>query len=63
MCLCILQDNIIREFNLNEIFQKCKKRNKGEKSEEPKSLLQEGSDGGEPVSKDVTEEPESKKDK
>ncbi|KAI7801387.1 thioredoxin-related transmembrane protein 2-A [Triplophysa rosa] len=57
------EENIIREFKLNEIFQKCKKHSKGEKTEELKTLLQESTDGGEPVPQDGTEEPESKKDK
>lgn len=58
-CVC-LQENIIREFNLNEIFQKCKKHRKGEKTEELKTLLQDSTDEGEQVPKDATE---SKKDK
>lgn len=58
-----LQDNIIREFNLNEIFKKYKKLSKGEKPEEPKTLLQETPEEQEPVGPHEEEEPESKKDK
>ncbi|XP_051514061.1 thioredoxin-related transmembrane protein 2-A-like [Myxocyprinus asiaticus] len=57
------QENIIREFNLNEIFQKFKKLTKGEKTEEPKTLLQERPVEEEPVGSHEEEEPENKKDK
>lgn len=42
-----LQENIICEFNLNEILEKCKKLGKGrsEKLEELGSLPQEQADG------------------
>lgn len=61
---CVLQENIIREFNLNEIFKKCKKHIKGEKSEEPMNLQEEAPDAGEePVPLDGALEQESKKDK
>ncbi len=58
--LCALQENIIREFNLNEIFQRYKKLSKGEKPEELKTLLQEAP---EEEQTHEEEEPESKKDK
>jgi len=63
--LCVLQENIIREFNLNEIFQKYKKLSKGEKSEEPKPPLREDPEEEELVGphEEEEEEPESKKDK
>lgn len=64
--LCVLQESIIQEFNLNEIFQKCKKLKKGEKPEEPKTLLQEAPEEEEPVGpheEEEEEDPESKKDK
>lgn len=56
-----MQENIIREFNLNEILEKCKKLGKGrsEKIEELGSLPQEQADGDQPL----MEESESKKDK
>lgn len=56
-----LQENIIREFNLNEILEKCKKLGKGrnEKTEELESLPQEHADGDRPP----MEGSESKKDK
>ncbi|XP_055034241.1 thioredoxin-related transmembrane protein 2-A [Misgurnus anguillicaudatus] len=58
------EENIIREFNLNEIFKKCKKHNKGEKSEEPMELQEEGPNAGEePIPLDGAKEQESKKDK
>ncbi|TSV81502.1 Thioredoxin-related transmembrane protein 2 [Bagarius yarrelli] len=55
------EENIIREFNLNEILEKCKKLGKGrnEKIEELRFLPQEQTDGEQPL----TEESESKKDK
>lgn len=61
MRLCVLQENIIRDFNLNEIFQRCKKFNKGEKPEE-QTLPQEAPEEEQPVGPHE-EEPESKKDK
>ncbi|XP_067219999.1 thioredoxin-related transmembrane protein 2-A [Chanodichthys erythropterus] len=61
------EESIIQEFNLNEIFQKCKKLKKGEKPEELKTLLQEVPEEEEPVGpheeEEEEEEPESKKDK
>lgn len=69
MPLCVLQENIIRDFNLNEIFQRCKKFSKGEKPEELKTLLQEAPEEEQPHDEDdeedeeEEEEPESKKDK
>lgn len=56
-----LQENIIREFNLNEILEKCNKLGKGrsEKLEELESLPQELADGDQAP----LEELESKKDK
>lgn len=56
-----LQENIIREFNLNEILEKCKKLGKGrsEKIEELESLPQELTDGDQAPE----DESESKKDK
>ncbi|KAG1962917.1 thioredoxin-related transmembrane protein 2-A [Pimephales promelas] len=59
------EENIIREFNLNEIFQKYKKLSKGEKSEEPKPPLREDPEEEELVGphEEEEEEPESKKDK
>lgn len=50
-----LQENIIREFNLNEILEKCKKLGKGRND----NLPQEHADGDQPL----MEESESKKDK
>ncbi|RXN35162.1 thioredoxin-related transmembrane 2 [Labeo rohita] len=55
------EENIIRDFNLNEIFQRCKKFNKGEKPEE-QTLPQEAPEEEQPVGPHE-EEPESKKDK
>ncbi|XP_056328703.1 thioredoxin-related transmembrane protein 2-A [Danio aesculapii] len=55
------EDNIIREFNLNEIFQKYKKFNKGEKPEEPQQVLEE-EESESPLGEEE-EELESKKDK
>ncbi|XP_042626368.1 thioredoxin-related transmembrane protein 2-A [Cyprinus carpio] len=63
------EENIIRDFNLNEIFQRCKKFSKGEKPEELKTLLQEAPEEEQPHDEDdeedeeEEEEPESKKDK
>lgn len=55
-----LQDNIIREFNLNEIFEKCKKFSKGrsERIEELRSGHNE-----QQSTRTLEEESESKKDK
>lgn len=66
--MCVLQESIIQEFNLNEIFQKCKKLKKGEKPVELKTLLKEAPEGEEPVGpheeeEEEEEEPENKKDK
>lgn len=57
----LLQENIIREFNLNEILDKCKKLGKGrtEKMEELGSIPQEQANGDQPL----MEKSESKKDK
>lgn len=57
----LLQENIIREFNLNEILERCKKLGKGrsEKIEELRSLPREQADGDQPP----MEESESKKEK
>lgn len=60
--LCVLQENIIREFNLNEIFQRYNKLSKGEKSEELKTLLQDAPEE-EQTHEEEEEEPESKEDK
>ncbi|XP_026855137.1 thioredoxin-related transmembrane protein 2-A [Electrophorus electricus] len=59
-----MEENIIREFNLNEIFEKCKKLSKGrnEKIEELGSLPQEHPNGKQPISP-LQQEAESKKDK
>lgn len=57
--LCALQEDIIREFNLNEIFQRFKKLSKGEEPEDLKTLLQEAPEEEQPHE----DEPESKKDK
>lgn len=56
------EDNIIREFSLNELFQKSKKlaKGKGEKEAQNPSLPEEGDN--EPQV-DSTEPTESKKDK
>ena len=58
------QENIIREFNLNELFQKSKKLNKslGLKGEEQNNSQPE--EGSDELQVDTPEEPtESKKDK
>ncbi|KAI4893777.1 hypothetical protein NFI96_033983, partial [Prochilodus magdalenae] len=58
-----LQENIIREFNLNEIFEKCKKiKSRSEKIEELGSLPQEDHDDEQPIGT-LEEESECKKDK
>lgn len=60
-----LQENIIREFNLNELYQKSKKMSKGkaEKVAEPKfpAVPEEGELEAGPNGQDVV--PETKKDK
>ncbi|XP_058654609.1 thioredoxin-related transmembrane protein 2-A isoform X2 [Onychostoma macrolepis] len=53
------EEDIIREFNLNEIFQRFKKFSKGEEPEDLKTLLQEAPEEEQPHE----DEPESKKDK
>lgn len=60
-----LQENIIREFNLNEIFQKAKKLNKsrGLKAEEQSDQQpEEGSVELHPETRDQEQPTESKKD-
>lgn len=59
------QENIIREFNLNELFQKSKKLNKSHGSKEEEQNGSQPQEGGEelPPDTDNTEQPkESKKD-
>ncbi|XP_076878537.1 thioredoxin-related transmembrane protein 2-A [Brachyhypopomus gauderio] len=58
------EENIIREFNLNEIFERCKKltKGRGEKIEVLGSLPLEHHDGEQPIGPQQ-EEGESKKDK
>ncbi|XP_036424706.1 LOW QUALITY PROTEIN: thioredoxin-related transmembrane protein 2-A [Colossoma macropomum] len=57
------EENIIREFNLNEIFEKCKKlKGRSEKIEELGSLPLEDHDEEQPI-RTLKEESESKKDK
>lgn len=59
------EENIIREFNLNELFQKSKKMNKSKALKEEQqndAQPEEGSDELEPET-EITEQPtESKKD-
>lgn len=54
-----LQENIIREFNLNEILDKCKKLGKGQTEKELGSISQEQANRDQPL----MEKSESKKDK
>ncbi|XP_063353015.1 thioredoxin-related transmembrane protein 2-A isoform X2 [Pelmatolapia mariae] len=59
------EENIIREFNLNELFQKSKKLNKSRGSKEEEQNGSQPQEGGEelPPDTDNTEQPkESKKD-
>lgn len=59
------QENIIREFNLNELFQKSKKLNKSHGSKEEEQNGSQPQEGGEefPPDTDNMEQPkESKKD-
>lgn len=62
---CIVQDNIIQEFNLNELYQKSKKLSKGrdESAQEPEqpSKAEEDPVEPEPMSEQL-ENSESKKD-
>ncbi|XP_067103383.1 thioredoxin-related transmembrane protein 2-A [Osmerus mordax] len=60
------EENIIREFNLNELYQKCKKlgKGKGERGEEQDPALpEEGDNEPQADSTDPKEPTESKKDK
>lgn len=60
------EDNIIREFNLNELYQRSKKlcKGRGESTQEagPLSKSEEGPDQPQPISEQL-EDSESKKDK
>lgn len=60
-----LQENIIREFNLNELFQKSKKLTKGRGSNQEEQKVSppvEGSNGLHSKSADAEPPTESKKD-
>lgn len=59
------EENIIREFNLNELFQKSKKLNKGrgfKEEEQNDSQPEEGSDEHYPGTDNPEQPTESKKD-